>query len=301
VVDIFGYTDYRSFLKDWFEWRKGANHGFSFRALAEQAGFRNKGFLHNVMSGKKNLSGPSALQLAQALGLSASEAQYFECLVAFNQAATLQERNVLFDRLQSVRTTRKGVAAVRSTRGDQIEYYSTWYHSAVRSLLGMHDYADNWSALARALHPRITPRQARESVELLLRLHLVERSAEGRLELIDRTITAGPEVLQLGYQRFQLEMNERARQAAMSLPKAVRHVSGTTLGISRAGYEKCCAEIDALRQRLMVIAESDAGADECYQLTVNLFPLSCCSGALHGGTVPASKDPAAPRKKGTRP
>jgi uncharacterized protein (TIGR02147 family) len=299
VVDIFTYTDYRSFLKDWFEWRKEANHGFSFQALAEQAGFRNKGFLHNVMSGKKNLSGPSALQLAQALGLRDSGAQYFESLVAFNQASTAQERDVLFQRLQTIRTTRKGVGAVRETRADQVEYYSVWYHSAVRSLLDMHDFGEDWAALAKAVYPRITPRQARESVELLLRLGLITRAASGRFALSAPTISAGPEILQLGYQRFQLEMNERARRAVESLPKQHRHVSGSTLGISRVSYQRCCEEIDAFRQRLLAIAENDSGADECYQLTVNLFPMSDCAGVLRRRTARAPETSTATPSKGT--
>jgi uncharacterized protein (TIGR02147 family) len=168
-ICAFAYIDYRRFLTDWFVQRKKANNGFSFQVLAQRAGFSNKGFLHNVMSGKKNLSGPSALQLAQALGLGAAEAQYFECLVAFNQAVTHLERDVLFRRLQSIHAARKGQTRGRELRADQIEYYSRWYHSAVRSLVGLHDFGDDWTKLAKAVFPRITPRQARESVELLLR------------------------------------------------------------------------------------------------------------------------------------
>jgi uncharacterized protein (TIGR02147 family) len=118
--------------------------------------------------------------------------------------------------------------------------------------------------------------------QLLLRLGLVRRRQDGRYELADKTITAGPEVVNLGLNAFQRAMNELAGRATAELPPNQRHTSGATLGISRPTYEKICAEIDSFRQRLLALAEQDQNADNAYQLTVNLFPVSDVTGHLSG-------------------
>ena len=87
MVRIFDYTDYRQYLADYYDHRKTESPGFSYTVLARKAGFKNKGFLHNVIHGHKNLSKTSVVKLSQALEHTRTQAEYFENLVFFNQAA----------------------------------------------------------------------------------------------------------------------------------------------------------------------------------------------------------------------
>jgi uncharacterized protein (TIGR02147 family) len=66
------------------------------------------------------------------------------------------------------------------------------------------------------------------------------------------------------------------------LPADRRHASGVTLGISLKTYQRICAELDSLRAKALAMAEQDKKADNVYQLSLNLFPVSDVQGTLRG-------------------
>jgi uncharacterized protein (TIGR02147 family) len=93
MIDIFNYTDYRAFLNDFYIQSKERNSHFSYQLFSQKAGINSKGFLFNVIKGKKHLSKANILGLMRACNLAKQGAEYFECLVDFNQARTLTEKN----------------------------------------------------------------------------------------------------------------------------------------------------------------------------------------------------------------
>lgn len=279
---IFTYTNYRKFLADYYTEHKKANPGFSYQSFASRASFRNRGFLYNVITGKKSLSKSSAVKLSQAMNLGSTEADYFDNLVSFTQAKNLKERNYFFDKLNAIKSTKPGSAAVREVRKEQHDYYSTWYISVIRSLIDMHPVKDNYAWLAKAVYPPIRPKEARKAVVLLQKLGMIKKGRDGTFAVVDKTITAGKEIVQLGILNFQRQTTELALNAIQDLTKDKRNISGLTMGISRKTYEKVCDEIAVFQSKLQALAEQDSEADNVYQLNFHFFPLSNASGIVTG-------------------
>jgi uncharacterized protein (TIGR02147 family) len=84
--DISTYTDYRKLLKDFYESRKAKNPWYSYQCFCRKAGISSKGLLCNVVSGRRRLSLSHIEGVAQAMGLNKSEFEFFENLVAYNDA-----------------------------------------------------------------------------------------------------------------------------------------------------------------------------------------------------------------------
>ncbi|MBN1308025.1 MAG: TIGR02147 family protein [Chitinispirillaceae bacterium] len=282
MPDIFTYTDYRKLLADYYTEHKMRNPGFSYQAFASRAGFPNRGFLYNVITGRKSLSTSSTVKLSQAMKLTASEADYFENLVSFNQAKNLHERNYFFDKLDAIKSSKPGSGMVRETRREQHDFYSIWYISAIRSLIDMHPFKEDYDWLARSVYPPIKPREAKKAVMLLQKLGMIKKGRNGTFEVTDKTITAGSDVVQLGFLNFQMQTTELALKAIREMSKEKRNISGLTLGISRKTYEIICAEIAAFQSRLQALAERDDEADNVYQLNFHLFPISNVNGIATG-------------------
>lgn len=225
--DIFSYTDYRKMLTDYYMEQKKRFSGFSYQAFAEKAGFPNRGFLYNVFTGKKNLSGSSAIKLAQAMKLSAIESDYFENLVSFNQAKSLRERNYFFEKLHTISRSKPGKGTVRAMMQNQYEFYTTWYISAIRSLIDMHPFKGDYKWLAANLYPPIKPKDAKRAVAILQSIGMIRQKEDESFEIIDKTITAGDEVLRLGLLNFQLQTTKLAINAITELPKEKRNPGST--------------------------------------------------------------------------
>jgi uncharacterized protein (TIGR02147 family) len=274
MPDIYAYLDYRKFMAEYYEERKMANHGFSYQVMAEKAGFPNKGFLFNVIKGAKNVSAAKALRLAESMKLSRRETEYFQNLVAFNQASSHAERSCYFERLSNLKTTRPAAARIRQTRKDQYAYYARWYLSVIRALIDTHPFTGDYAKLAKMLYPPIKPKEAKKAVELLEKLELIKKGRGGRYQVTSKTITAGPEIVRLGMLNFQEQTTGLALKALRELPKEKRHISGLTLGICQKTYEAMCSEIEQLQEKLLAMAEQDEAADRVFQMNFHFFPVS---------------------------
>jgi uncharacterized protein (TIGR02147 family) len=274
MESILAYTDYRKFLFDYYEHHKALNPAFSYQMLSNKAGFSNRGFLHNVITGSKNLSKSSVVKISQALHLKPMESDYFENLVSFNQAKNLSERNYFFEKINAIKSNKQGSAAMRETRKDQYEFYAAWYLSVIRSLIDMYGFRDDYRKLAKDVFPAIKPKEAKKAVQLLEKLGMIKKQKDGLYKVSEKIITAGKEIVQLGLQNFHLQTLELAKKALQDLPKEKRNISGLTLGISANTYNAMCKEIEAFQARLLAMAEADTEAVNVYQLNFHFFPVS---------------------------
>ena len=92
-VNVFGYLDYRAFLKDWYRAHKIGRSTVSLRSFSKKAGFTSSNILKLVMDGHRNLTTESATQFAVGLGLNKQETSFFLHLVLYNQAKSLEEKD----------------------------------------------------------------------------------------------------------------------------------------------------------------------------------------------------------------
>src|SRR5579885_1121656 len=93
---IYDYMDYRGFLKDQFSERKKQNPLFSYRSFNRVAGITSSAFLKQVIDGKRNLGDRGIRMIARGFKMNESERKYFESLVKFNQAETVEEKDQYF-------------------------------------------------------------------------------------------------------------------------------------------------------------------------------------------------------------
>lgn len=153
--DVFGYLDYRAFLRDAYRDARG-RRGWSFRALARRAGIRSSSFLKRVMDGERNLAMPTARRVAGALGLRGEAADFFVSLVRFNQAPTSRERGEAYARLHRFEAYRRA----RPLEAERDAYHAHWYYPAIRELSTSPRFRRDPEWIARALRPAIQPRDA---------------------------------------------------------------------------------------------------------------------------------------------
>lgn len=274
MPNVFNYHDYRLFLGDYYEEKKSSSPTFSYQNFSQKAGFSSKSFLFNVIKGKKTLSRASVVKLSIAMGLSKTEAAFFENLVYFNQAPNYTERNFYFEKLNALHPVTTEASVARNLRKDQFEFYSQWYHTVVRSLIDLYPSISNPQEIARMIYPPVSVRQIQKSIDLLLRLGLIKKLEGGTYTICSKILSTGQEVQSLGLQQFHLTNMGIASKALQELPKNRRNFSGLTLGISYETYEKICRELETFQEKIMSIAERDEHSDNVYQLNFHLFPVT---------------------------
>jgi hypothetical protein len=109
MPNIFEYTDFRVYLKDCYEEKKRKNPAFSYQVFTRIIGFTNRGFLFNVIKGKRKLSMLHCYKISKGLKHSPKEAEYFENIVALTLARNDDERNHFLGRIQQTKKEADGI------------------------------------------------------------------------------------------------------------------------------------------------------------------------------------------------
>jgi uncharacterized protein (TIGR02147 family) len=267
---IFKYIDYRKFLSDYYNEKKQTTHFFSYRYFSNKANIKSPVFLKQIIEGERNLTLPAIDKFIGALTLNKKEATFFRHLVQFNQSKTAFEKQEHY----SVMLSMMDYVNEHRLTSDQYVYFEKWHNSAVRELVCLYDFADNWDLLASVVRPAITSRDAKQSVQLLQRLNLVKKQKNGTYAQVNTAITSGNEMISLARRTFNSSMLILARDSNETLPPDMRNISGITMGISKPCYDVLLAELAAFKERIISIVNRDEASSRVYQFNFQLFPLS---------------------------
>ena len=272
--DIYSYTDYRAYLRDYYNAAKQHVPAFSYRYFSRRAGFSSPNFLKLVIDGRRNLGPKSIGPFATALRLDRQEHRFFAVLVSFTQARTSDERNAAFQRLVVSRRFRQA----RQLDSAFWEYLSVWYYPAIRELVGTPGFRDDAEWVAAQLVPPISPGEARAALELLLRLELVERGQDGKLHRRDVSLTTGHDVRALAVENYHRQMLGKAAAAIEVVEPEHRDLGALTVCVSGETAEALKERLRAFRESLLDLADRDPNPEVVYQVNMQLFPLTWPSG-----------------------
>jgi uncharacterized protein (TIGR02147 family) len=270
MPDVFAYTSYARFIRDFYAEKKRANPRYSYGILSQKAGLKSRSNLIEIANGKVPLSRLRVFQVARAMELGAKECEYFVSLVHFNNATSLKEKEFHLAKMGEL----SGSTAGRILGEAQYAYFSEWYHPAVRELACMPPFRGDFAALGRSLIPAITAKQARESADLLVRLGLLRKTAQGRFAQADGAIQTADELTSYMILRYQKESMRLAEAALEGIGPEDRDISTLTAGVSRECFLAIKKEIQAFRRHLSKLIEKDKDPDRVYQVNLQLFPLS---------------------------
>lgn len=268
MKEIVEYTDYRKYIRDYYEERKRSSV-FSWQKFALDAGFSSAVFLQYVCEGKKNLSVGSAGSVANAMGLVGFEYEYFVLMVSYAHAKSNEAKKAAFEERCALANAHK----VRVLGDEEFKYFKSWKNSVIREL-APHMPGAKPLEIAHACKPKISAAEVSETLDFLVKAKLLKKDRSGNYQQTDKTIKMAPvEAVPLAARDLQRQMGEFAVKA-IDLPISERMMSGYTLGLTRRAYERIKKETEDYYRRVVAIATEEDETEQVYRLNVQLFPLS---------------------------
>jgi uncharacterized protein (TIGR02147 family) len=269
AVDIYGFTDFRRFLAEWFEARKQANPRLSHRWFARKVGTSDPSVLSNIVSGRRNLTDERVARFAEALDLDEAESRYFSALVTYGQADDDTRQRALAQ-LRALR------AQHRPPIGDDAtEYYRSHRYTAVRELAACRGFRPDAAWIAAQFDPPWSEEEAQEAVDLLLRLGMI-REQEGHWLAQDKDLATDAKVLEWASVRYHQETDALAR-GALERIRELQHETffvGQTLSIPSARIPDLQARIWEAFHSVATEVDSWSAPDRVVQLNLRMFPLT---------------------------
>lgn len=270
-MTVFQYTNFQEYLREWLAQEKQNGRKISFEFLARQLGMRSKGHVHRVFNDATMPLTPRILvRLIEVLNLQGEERDYFEAMVAFNRASSLEERRLFLGRMGRL----SGNASAQALDPSACSYLSEWYYPVLREAVCMPDFRGDFRELSKMFVPTLTESQTRRGVEHLITLKLIKGQASGGYISADAYVHAGSEIEAVLVSNFQQQMMKLGSQALDVQPPAKREITTLTFSFPQANFQTIKRALRRLQNELAVeiLKEKEPG-DTVYQFNMQCFPV----------------------------
>ena len=271
ILSIFGYTDYRLYLKDFYAFRKDSHHGYSYRNFSKQGGFSSPNILKLVIEGQRNLTPSSTENFIKALHLEGSMANYFRHLVQFNQAKTDHDKNLHYEQMKRLTPLTKK----RELNADTVEYLSHWLHPVIREMAETSSFHLDPYWIARRLTGRATAGEIKKAIDFLLNNGFIEQGENGRFYAKDKMVLSSDEVKNMAIRQYHRKMLEQTKEALDDLEMEDREFGALTFTLPEQSFDELKYKIKQFRKELHLWAiqtASDARSDAVIQVNIQMYP-----------------------------
>ncbi|OGR04053.1 MAG: hypothetical protein A2284_12290 [Deltaproteobacteria bacterium RIFOXYA12_FULL_61_11] len=269
MEELYTYTNYRNYLRDFYYERKKTLEGYSFAQFSTEAGIGSPNYLKLVMDGKRNLSQKSIGNFARGLGLTPGKARYFEYLVLFNQAADEDERTTYFRKMRMVKLKNR---RERNLTDYEYEFLSKLHYNAVYELVLLTDFRPDPAWITQRLGGLLSEDEAKRTLDNLQRLGFLREKNE-RLVQSFRKLQTPDEEINLALRSFHKKVMELG-MAALNQPLDEREFRGLTIAVNRDRLPQIKERLKRFVKELNDELSQERAPDSVYQLGLQFIPLT---------------------------
>lgn len=273
--DIFTYSEYRDFLRDYFEARRLENSKFSFRVFARQAGFATGSTPKMVLDGKRKLTIESARKFAKGLQLNKRQTSYLEALVEFEQADSTEKKAAAAHKIKALVPRHKTAVLGR----EFADYITNLNLVALREMLHLRDFKEEPAWIGRTIQPSMTPAEIKQAFAQLFRLGLVVKNDKGKLVPAEPIVSTTAEVNDIDVFSIHRSLLKMAEESLATVPANKRHNASLTFPVPLRKMEEIKKRILSFQQSLIeLVDDGQNDFDEVFHLSIALFPVTNAKG-----------------------
>jgi len=267
--DIFGYHDYRIFLRDRVEYEKAVRPRYSLRRLAADVKLA-PGYLPMVLAGTRGISSEILEKVGLSLGLTKEEQSYLQNLRAIVESRSQTLRLEALEAIQKHRHYR-----TQHPRELEVHQYLThWLHVAIREMVNLGDFSEDPKWIRKQLRGKVAASEIQRSLAFLLERGFLKRDSKGRLRVVDKKLECVGSVYQLALGQFHRDMMKLASEALDTVPREERSITGLTFPIPQKRYGEVFKILDKTLDEIDVLSSEAKDSDAIYHVGISLFPIT---------------------------
>jgi len=265
---IFDASDYREFLRDFYEQRKLEFPLFSYRMMGQKLGL-DASQLFRILQKNQHLPQRCIPAAKDMLGLAGRSAEYFELLISADRSRSLQKQREILDKAYSLRDVQR-----RTINQQELKFLGHWWIAATRAFIEVSNGKADPGYIAQNLRPQITTKEAKEALNILKELGMVRKLSSEKLALTEPHLTvSGPEKTK-AVRNFQKQVMQLAAAALDDVDVSERDVSTLTLAVDEGGFADIREMAREFRRQVQKRVEECEFPDRIMQFNMALFPVT---------------------------
>lgn len=266
---LFEYTDYRVYLRDYYQARKDGQPGWSLKSWASKLNLRGKSMLAMVLNGQRHPGRALTQSIVAYFNFPLEQAEYFYDLVEWQKTSSTAGglSTLLLERLAKKRKNGK----FELLDLDTFALISNWYFPVLRELFQVQGFKLDANWISHQLHGELTPAEVRDAVKLLYRLGILKKGPSGKVELANPHIATDSDVANEAIKRFHEQMLDRIKKSLRTVEPEEREVLSTTFVVRQTDLPKAKRLLRELTNQFADSVETPNG-DRVYQLQISFVP-----------------------------
>jgi len=269
---VFQYHDPVEYLNASIQAAQVKNPSFSMRAWAKQLGMNHVAMLSMVLNRKRkllpNLSSKISNQFRTSGRFTETEARYFDMLVLFHNASTMDEKNFYEGILSSLKPDQ----SFSTLELDKLNIIADWYHAAILEMTSLKNFKSDPQWISLKLGSSVNKDQVRAGIERLLRLGLLERNAKGVLKKTTVFLATPTDIPNQSLKKYHSDVILKGVSAIETQSVEKRDITSITFSMDLQKMPEAKKMIRDFRRKLLKFLGTAEG-DSVYQMNIQLFDL----------------------------
>ena len=267
--NIQNYHDYLEFLKDWTEYLKEQESGFSLRKIAKEAGIAS-GYLSMCFGRKRKLSLKFYEKIKPFLKLSVKEKRFLDLLQIIAESEVAKERAQALADLQKLKDYKENHQSELET----YQYLSHWYYVVIRELVNLPEFKNEPAWIQERLRGRISQKEITESFKFLLKFGFIIEDSAGKFKVTKKQLSCHEGVYKISLGEFHRQMLDFAKLSIDEVSREERILLGHTAALTKQQYDKVQAILLDAINKIETVENTSQPETEVYHIEVAAFPLT---------------------------
>ena len=266
--EIYGFKDPVEIFHSFYAVHRQSNPRYSLRSWARSLGYETPSYLSDVMSRKKKASLKFTERVCRFEGIEGRERRYLELQVLIHNAVDDEQKQLYLELLKASFPDIESY----NLELDQFRLIADWYHLVILEMTALEGFCEDYDQIAEQLGTPVTGEVAKCAIERLLRLKMLERNPDGKLQKTAKYAKIGRDVPDKAIRQHHTQMIEKAKDAVEGKAFEKRYFTGSTLAVKKDDLdriEKLVADFHAQLHEFIC----DEGADTVYRVNTQVFDL----------------------------
>lgn len=271
-AQLYKFTDIVEYLNYSLEEKRLKNAKFSLRAWSRQLGYSNPSLLSQILKGERKLNLPAARKISDNLRLDGDGRKYFDLLVLIQNCKTVDEKQIYFDLIASLRPTSSDTPQSLSVEAFRI--ISDWYHTAILEMVELADFKYDLEYISRRLGGKISLTNIDKAITRLKKMELLEETAKGKLKRAqDSSFLLENHIPSEAIRHFHKQMMELAHQSIEGQTIGERYLQGSMISVRKTDLKKAQKIIQKAHAEILKLSCSGNG-EELYYFNSQFFKIT---------------------------
>lgn len=265
------YTNYKAFLLSYSEDAKKQNKHWSFGVWARQLGLKDTSSITKILNGQRHPGEKLTQKLNAFFEFGHDESQYFADLVRLQKHGNDPKLCIaIMERMEKIHPN----GHMRIIDMSTFNLISHWYCLAIREMVRLDSFREDYEWIASKLNFKVTPKEVKKTLSLLVELDLLERDSDGKLAINKHgRIHTSNDIASEAIKRYHEQTLENAKLAVRQFSTDEREFQASSFNMRRENMPKAKELIREFKSKFVKLLEEEK-SDDVFQIQMQFYPIT---------------------------